>query len=590
VEELTKTVLESGLLTDAGETWALSAPLPRPGIPATLHDSLMARLDRLAPVKEIAQTAAVIGREFSQELLAAVVRIPEGQLADALDQLVASELVFRRGTAADASYAFKHALVQDAAYQSLLKTKRKEIHARIAAVLEDQFPQTTASEPELLAHHFTEAGLSEPAVDYWSNAGGRALERSAYTEAMAHLARGLELLDHLPAGAQRDQRELKLLTRRAQALRATRGYSAPETGETFARARQLCRELGDITDIFPVLHGVWAFHLIRAEYRVASNPAQECLSLAERGGDSAATILAHRLIGQTSFMRGELAAGRYHLEQALALYDPRQHAGSASIYGVDSKTAALTWLSQLLWVMGYPDRAWRVAQDGLAAAGPQGAFDLVHAMFQVCVTRVFRREFQAARKLADDAVASAHKHALSQWALYAQLTRDWARLEHEGLSDAIAQFAHDLSAIRATGNEMRVPIWLGAQAAALAGVDRLGDALETIREALALTEDSEEHWSEAELRRLKGEILLMQDGRNAASKAASCFLKAIEVARSQEAKSWELRAATSLARLWAHQGKRVQARDLLAPIYGWFTEGFDTVDLKDAKALLDELA
>jgi class 3 adenylate cyclase/predicted ATPase len=590
VEELTKTVLESGLLTDAGDHYALSGPLRPLAIPATLHDSLMARLDRLAPAKEIAQTCAVIGREFSLDLVAAVTRLPEVQLAAALHQLVASGLVFRRGTPANASYAFKHALVQDAAYQSLLRSKREQLHARIAAVLEERFPEITAIEPELLAHHFTEAGLSGPAVDYWSKAGERALERSAYAEAVGHLDRGVEVLDHLPVGAERDRRELKLQAPRARALLATRGYTAAETGAAFAQARKLCRELDDVAHIFPVLHGVWACHLARAEHRSALDAAEECLGLAESRADRVAALLAHRLLGQTLTMRGELTAARQHLEQVLALYEPRHHAASERLYGVASKPGALVWLSQVLWILGYPDRAWRVAQDGLGHAGPQGAFDLVHAMFQVCVTRVLRREFQAAHELADEAVELANKHALLQWHLYARLMRDWVRLEIEGRHEAIVRFADSLSALRATGSVVRIPLWLGAQAAALAGVHRGRDAVEAIAEALALTEQSEERWSEAELRRLKGEILLMQDGRCSVGEAEACFVKAMEIARSQEARSWELRAATSLARLWAEQGERNKAHDLLAPVYRWFTEGFDTADLKDAKDLLEALA
>jgi predicted ATPase len=530
----------------------------------------------------------VIGREFTHQLLAAVADRSEAELQAALDQLVASALMFRRGVPPETAYSFKHALVRDAAYGTLLRPHRQQLHAQIATALEERFPETADAHPELLAHHFTEAGETERAVDYWSKAGTRARERSAYTEAIAHLDTGLELLKPFTVSAKRHQRELKLQKDRALALQATRGHSAPEVGKAFAKARQLCRELGDPSEIFPVLRGLHNFHWTRAEHGIALEIGQECLNLAKNQKEGAAEVLAHRLIGQAKFMLGELNAGRKHLQRAIDQYDSGPHGDSTLEYGADSKLVARVLLSQLLWVVGYPDRACGEADATLRDAKSQeGKYDLVHTEWQRLFTQFLRRDYRAVLENAKSVSASAREHGVDPFALSAEALNCWARLADSKRGEDIGPFAESIKARRATGAMIRVPILLGSLAEGLAANARVKEALATVAEALELTD---ERWSDAELHRLKGEILLRLDDLDTAKKAEASFRASLDIAQRQGARSWELRAATSFARLWRDQGKRAQAHDLLAPVYGWFSEGFDSADLKEAKALLDELA
>src|SRR5262249_53056139 len=335
VEELTKMVLESGLLQEREERYELTGPLPPLAIPTTLHDSLMARLDRLATVKSLAQLGATLGREFSYELLQAVSPWDEGTLRHGLQQLVEAEFLYQQGLPPQATYLFKHALIHDAAYQSLLRSTRQQYHQRIAQVLEARFPETVETQPELVAHHYTEAGLTAQAIPYWQRAGQRAVERSANLEAVAHLTKGLALLATLPDTPERAQQELVVQTTLGPALLVTKGYAAPEVLQAYARARELCQQVGETPRLFQVLRGLWNFYLIRMELQTTRELGEHLLTLAQHIGDPALLLEAHCALGCTVDYLGEFAAAQAHYAQGIALYDPQQHRSHAVRYGQD---------------------------------------------------------------------------------------------------------------------------------------------------------------------------------------------------------------------------------------------------------------
>jgi predicted ATPase/class 3 adenylate cyclase len=586
VEELTKAVLESGLLRETDTAFVLDRPLPPLAIPASLHDSLMSRLDRMAPVKEIAQIGAAIGRTFSHGLLAAVAPLRNNELQDALSQLVSSELVFRRGTPPEATYTFKHALVQDAAYDTLLRSRRQQLHTRIAEALEERFPETVESEPELLARHYTEAGLAEPAIRYWLKAGQRATERSANVEAIAHLTSGLDLLE--PDTAERLQQELRLQIALGAPLIAARGYAAPETGAAFDRARELCEQLGDTAQQLAALYGLWAYHTVRAEYGTARRLAEQFLCLAEAEASSA-LLVGHRLLGVTLFFLGELAEGHAQFGRALALYEPRRHRELAIRFGQNPRVSSLVYLAWSRWLLGYPDQAARAVEEAVAYARELNhANTLAYALAWGATVHQFRRETAEVQEHAGAALALSEEQGLSMWLAYATVLLGWTLAERDH-PEGVARITRGLADLEATGAIFLRPHNLALLAESYAGCGQTEAGLRALGGALEAVERTGERWWEAEIHRLKGELVLAQSAGNP-TEAEAGFRRAIDVALRQSAKSLELRAATSLARLWHDQGRRAAAHGLLAPVYGWFTEGFDTADLKDAKALLDELA
>jgi class 3 adenylate cyclase/predicted ATPase len=592
VEELTKTVLESGLLTDKGDHYELSGPLPPLAIPTTLHDSLMARLDRLAPVKEIAQTAAVIGREFSHELLAPVADRSEGQLQAALDQLVSSELIFRRGRPPEATYSFKHALVQDAAYQSLLKSKRLQLHARIAEVLETHFPEVNASEPEVLARHLTEAGLAERAIHYWHRAGDLAAGRSANLEAIAHLSEGLELIATLPNAPEQLDEELALRLAIGGPLMAAKGYAAPEVERTYSRAWALCDQLGRSVELFPVLRGLWHNRQGRGELERAYDLAERLVALAEEQREPLRRALARRALGSTLFFFGRFADATVALDDGIAIDDAVAAWGDRRadllLYTERAGVVCRLYSALALWFLGFPDRALERIETGLTLCQRLAhASSLAFALGFAARLHSFRREFAAARTRAEATIDLANEHHMPQWLAEATMCRGFALVGLGQQMEGVAQLRTGLVGWNGTGSHLQNTQWLGFIADAHLRAGQFDDALVTLDRAAETAAGTGEGYYQAELYRLRG-VVLAETGD--AAKAASWLCRAIDTARSQRAKSLELRAATSLARLWAEQGKRAQAHDLLAPVYGWFTEGFDTADLKDARALLDELA
>jgi class 3 adenylate cyclase/predicted ATPase len=589
VEELTKTVLESGLLSDAGDRYELARPLPPLAIPSTLHDSLLARLDRLASVKEVAQIGAAIGREFSHALLAAVADRPEAELHTALDQLVSSELVFRRGLPPEATYSFKHALVQDAAHQSLLKSKRQQLHAQIAQVLEEQFPEMAESQPEILAHHSTAAGLIEKAADYWYKAGRQAMARSAMVEASTQLTHGLDLLADLPLGPDRNHKELDLQIALGAALIATKGWAAPEVEKIYTRARKLCTEEDQVPQLLAALAGLFQHHQHFSNAHLALQIAAELLSLAERQQDITAQVVAHRFLAGALLWHGQLLAAYTHSERALSLYDPAHRSSPVWLAASDTRVASLLFMALILLLQGYPDAALTRNQAALATAYQLGhPFTTSQALYLTCWLHQIRREPRAVHERSTSLMALTTEHHLLGWLTTGAMLHGWAMADGRSAEAAIAKMRQDLAARAATGVQLNTPSFLGLLAELYLKIANANEGLKLLDEAMARVDRLDERWFEAELHRLKGEALLAGSPERAAE-AEACYHQALAVARDQGARLWELRAATSFARLRTDQGKRAEAYDLLAPIYGWFTEGFDTADLKEAKALLDEL-
>jgi predicted ATPase len=590
VEEMTKAILESGQLKALDDHYALTESLRTLTIPATLQDSLMARLDRLVTAKAVAQYAAVIGRQFPYSLLQAVSQLDEAMLRHELDRLVEAEIVYQRGVPPQATYLFKHALIQDAAYESLLKSTRQHYHQRIAQVLEEQFTVTVDQQPELIAHHYTEAGLTEQAVHYWHHAGQSASERSAHVEATTHLRQGLTLLATLPETSERTRHEVDLLIALGASLSATKGSAAPEVGEIYTRARQLCQALEDPHQLFPVLRGLVHHHNVRAEYQTAHALGEQLLTIAQHAQEPAMLVAAHRALGTTLFWLGAVASAHMHVVQGIALYDPQQYRATMFRYGEDSGVVCLCQAGWFLWYLGYADQGLLRSHEAVTVVQQSAhPFSLALVLAGAALFHQLRRDGHAAQEYAEAVISLAQGQGFPLWRAGGLILGGWA-LAHQGQGkEGIAQICQGLTAWRATGAELIRPYHLALLAAAQETIGEPETGLAVLPEALALVDTTGERWYAPELYRLKGALLLQQHRDNQAE-AETCFHHALDIARNQQAKTFELRAATSLARLWQQQGKRQEAHDLLAPVYAWFTEGFDTADLHEAKALLDALA
>ena len=600
VEELTKMVLESGLLREREGHYELMVQLLSLAIPATLHDSLMARLDRLPRVKEVAQMGATIGREFTYELLKAISSLDEETLQSHLTKLVGAELLYQRGLPPQARYFFKHALIQDAAYQSLLKSKRQQYHQKIAQVLEERFPETAETQPELLAHHYTEAGLREQAIVYWQRAGQRAVERSANVEAIGHFTKVLELLKALPHTPERIQQELTLQISLGVPMTATKGYAAPEVEQTYARARELCQQLGETPLLFPVLRGLAQFYRVRAELQTARELGEQLLSLAQSVQNLYPDFLvdAHLALGETLFWLGELIPSREHVEQGGALYHPQQHRSHAFLYVQDPGMASRGYAAWTLWHLGYPDQALNRCHEALTLARELShPYSLAIALVFAARLNQLRREGRAVQERAEGLIALSIEQGFPHWLAWGTIMRGWALAEHGQEEEGITQMGSGLTVRQAQGSEVSRTYFLALMAEAYGKGGQAEEGLTVLTEALNTVQKNGERFYEAELYRLKGELLLALSPENQAVRQSSlqtegeaCFRQAIDVARQQCAKSLELRAVMSLSCLLQKQGKNEEASKLLAEIYGWFTEGFDTRDLKEAKARLEELS
>jgi predicted ATPase len=589
-EELTKTVIEGNIVRDAGDRYVLDGPLPARAIPSTLHASLLARLDRLAPVREVAQIGAAIGREFSYELLAAVVPLEEAPLQEALTRLTASGLVFGRGTPPEAVYAFKHALVQDAVYETLLKSRRYELHARIARVLENDFAETAETQPELLAHHYAQAGLVAQAIAYRHKAGRQALARSAMIEATTHLTHALELLADAPPSAERDQQELELRVALGPALIAVRGYGALEVGKNYGRARELCGKNVESPRLLPVLTGLQLYHSHSSGPNVGREIAQEVLCLAERHGDAAAIVMGHRMMGVSSLFSGNLTSALDHLDRTLALYNPAYSVSPILQGGLETRVFSRSLIALVLLWQGHADRALACGTEALAAAYDLShTFTLSNALYLNCWLHQVRGEAHIVRDRASAMLPLAVEHNYPIWLANAKGLHGWAVASMGAPEAGLAQVRDGISDQRSLGVRAHVPCFLGLLAELLTKERDWKEALAVLGEALAIVSTTGERWFEPELHRLKAEAIIASTPGDPAEAEASLD-HALIVARELGARLWELRAATTLAKLRRDQGRRREAGDLLAPVYGWFTEGFDTPVLQAAKDLLDELA
>ena len=590
IEELTKTVLESGLLHERNGHYVLERPLPSLAIPTTLHASLMARLDRLVPVREVAQIGAVAGREFHYELLYAVAGMPRERLEAALGQLVRSELIFCRGEIPHSVYAFKHALVRDAAYASLLKTRRGQLHAAIANALEQQFPEIMQTQPETLARHLTEAGLTEKAIGYWLRAGKNAALRSANADAIVHLQRGLELLQSLPADPAQKQVALEFEVLLGQAMIAARGYAAPETMKVLLRAKKLITDSTESSLKFAILYGVWACYYVGGHADMQQVAAAEFLAEAERCGDTRALCLAHRAMGTTYVTMGEFAAARRHLEQARALHDPDRPSQEAFHYGQDIGATVLCYLSWALWHLGYVEQASEVADDAVrrAEAIPH-PFTLVYTL---CHARgmmdVFRRRSENTQSYAGVVMSLCAEHEFPFWAAGGQILSGWAATCQGDVEAGVEAINRGLEAWRETGARLWLPMFLALEAEAHAKAGRSDAALQAIEQALAVSDETGEQWAVAEVLRTKAGLLLAHNPAKA-DEVENLLTKSLEIARRQQALCWELRTSCDLARLWQRQGRGKDALKLLRSIHGRFMEGLETPDLKAAEALMENL-
>lgn len=590
VEEVTKSVVES-----AGGSPGSSLTL---AIPATLQEALLARLDRLASARQVAQVGSILGREFSYELLHAVVPGSAADLHAALDKLVAAEIVYQRGIGEQAGYVFKHALIQDTAYQSLLKSTRQQYHQQIAQVLEERFAETTATQPELLAHHYTEAGLSEQALPYWQRAGQKAITLAANVEAGQYLTRGLSLVEGLPDTVEHLQQELTFLITLASPLVATKGTGSLEVERVFRRAYELCHRLGETPQLFSVLFGLRTYFSSRGEAAKAKEVAEQLMRLAERVQDRDSLLQAHIALGIVLFHAGDFVGSRRHCEQALTFYDPEVQDASLYRYGYDLGIASVTYVSWTLWVMGALEQSQQ-KNEALLALGktlphPQQAGG---ALLFAALLSLLRREAAVAQACAAEAMALGEEQGSAFIHTLAVVVHGCAWLQLGEAERGVEAIERGLGAYESPIGAVIRPYFLAVLAEAYGQLRQETRGKELLTEAFALMHRSKEYWCEAELYRLKGELLLVQEGspipalgwREKRGEVEECFSRARAIAQRQQAKSWELRASMSLARLWQQQGKQRDARQMLAEIYNWFTEGFDTKDLQEAKALLAEL-
>jgi tetratricopeptide (TPR) repeat protein len=594
VEELTKMILESGLVKEREGRYELAGPVPTFAIPATLHDSLMARLDRLGPSKQVAQLGAVLGREFSYEVIQAVAPVDEATLQEALAQLINAELVYQRGMPPQARYTFKHVLIQEAAYQSLPRSTRRHYHRQIVQVLETRFPETCKTHPELLAHHYTDAGLNARAVPYWQQAGQRAIQRSAHAEALSHFTQGLQLLRTLPDTPERTQHELALQLGLGGASRVIKGTAASDVEQAYDRALDLTQQLPDTAQRIRVLSSLAAMYDARGALQRAQALGEECLALALRNQDPESLRQAHQALGRTLYWRGQIVSARVHLEQAFTLSESQKDRSppffAARLHPREhSRMTNLCMTALILYLQGYPDQAWQRCHTALDLAQELSyPYSRVAVLLWATWLHLFCGEGQAAHERVETAVAMAIEQGFPLWEAMGTILHGWTLVAQGRGEDGIAQMHRGLTALRTMEVKQAMPSYLILLAEAYGKEGRTAEGLHVVEEALAEVDKTGARWEEAALYRLKGELLLACTAGHQ-GEAEACFQQALDVARRQQAKSIELRAAMSLARLWRRQAKPAQGRPLLAEVYGWFTEGFDTLDLREAKLLLEAL-
>ncbi len=587
VEELTKTVLNTDLLRERDGVYVMNGPLPPRAIPSTIQDSLMARLDQLGPHKETAQIGSVIGRQFSHDLLAAITSAGEERLQEALAALVNSELVFSRGTPPEALYTFKHALVRDAAYESLLLSKRKALHGRIATAIESRFPHTVEANPQILANHFCEAGNIPTAVHYWLKAAESASARSACVEAANHLDAGLEAIQGLAETTERNTLELRLRIPLGAALIAVKGAGSPEVERTYARALELCEELPESQLHFAALWGWWR---ISMDFQTGRERADRLLQLANNLENPDLRLQAHHCLWATTFNLGDQAATRKHIEEGLNLYDEPRHRSHASIYGGhDARVCALGEAALALWLLGFPDQALarihlaNASADALAHAGSR-----LHAMDISVMLHRYLRDVKRVRELVGTMIAFSEEKGFPDHLAKGRIFKGWADVLLDKSAAGLEELRNGIAAQRAIGTKEDFPVYFEMMAKACQVLNQPERGLSELEEGFALADASGIHYWDAELHRRKGELLLAVCESNA-EEAEACHLKALMISRQQGTRSLELRSSISLSRLWRKQGRTGEASGLLSSVYDGFTEGAGTPDLKEALDLLENL-
>jgi predicted ATPase len=581
VEELTKAVLEANWLQEGEDGYELTGPLPPLAIPATLQDALRARLDRLVEGKAVAPLGATLGRTFAHDLLQAVAPLDELAVWRGLVELVQAEVLYQRGVPPHATYTFKHALLQEVAYQSLLKSTRQQYHQHIAQVLAERFPDLAETQPELLAQHYTAAGLAEEAVEYWQRASQKAHARAAYVEAISYLTTGLEVLKTLPDTPERTQHELDLLLALGPAVSLVKGLASPEYEHVYVQAYALCQQSGDTPRLFSVLTGLRQLYNARGEFQRARQYGEHALALAQRLPDPALLPGAHYSLGSVLENLGEKTSAYAHFERGRTLADAQSSGRQAGLW-------CRIFAAGLLWELGYPDQALRRSHEALTLAQSSDPNCVFFALLRAGGVHRNRGEVPAAHERFEAALALATEQEFVDLVPFGMILHGWTLAAQGHDAEGIAQMRQGLAAQQAMRRILSLPLHLLLLAAAYGNSEKAEAGLGVLAEALAVVDTTEERRHEAELYRLQGELLLRQAVPDV-PQAEACFQQALDIARRQQARSWELRAAMSLSRLWQRQDKRDDARELLAPIYGWFTEGFDTADLQEARALLEEL-
>ncbi|HEX6863426.1 MAG TPA: protein kinase [Thermoanaerobaculia bacterium] len=581
IEEMVKMVLEAG--PQEGSAPGGGTALKPLEIPATLRDSLMARLDRLGSAKELAQLAATLGREFSHDLLVEVAPWDETWLHRELTRLVDAELLYRRGLPPRARYVFKHGLIQDAAYESLLRSHRQEFHQRIAEVLERKFPQTAESQPELVAHHYTEAGKAPEALGWWYRAGEKALRGSGHKEAVGHLTRALELLSSLPESPERDQREIGLRVSLGVAAGSAGSFAEPEVQRSFERARDLCGRAGQTPQLFPALRGLYIFYVLTGKPRTARETAQQLLRLAESGGDPVTLLSSHQAMGFTAMVLGDLPQARVYLEKGITFYDLERARSAPILAGPQPGVECLGNLSWVLWFLGHPDQALARSQEMLAVARELGQpFSIACALFFAGELRAFRREPDEVRAINEELLELSTRQEFPYWRVMGTAQRGWLRTQEGKAEEGVA----DIRAGSQFGGLRRDPHVFAFLAEAWRSLGKTAEALAALDGSVDMV-DAGQTLYQAELHRLRGELLSDQGapGHEIEDQLAC----ALGVARQQSSRALELRAATSLARHWAALGRKEEAREVLEPVYSAFTEGLETPDLVEARMTLEAL-
>jgi predicted ATPase len=597
MEEIVQTLVDQGVLIRApAGGMQLAAPVTRSTLtalqlPPTVQGVLAARIDRLpAEEKMLLQTLAVLGKEFAWSLLTAMADQPDEGLQRLLAHLQAEEFIYEHPAFPEPDYTFKHALTQEVAYNAVLLERRRVLHERAGQAIEGLFQDHLPEHYHALAHHYSRSGNTAKAIDYLHRAGQQAVERSAYAEATSHLTAALDQLTALPETRDHSRQELVVQMTLGMALRATKGAGDPEVEQRYTRARELCERVGEPSQLFRVLWGLWSVYSARGEAQTQRALGEQLLSLAQRLHDPDLLLEAHHALWASLFSGGELVAPQAHLEQGRRLYDPQRHRSHAALYsGHDPGVCCHMLAAPSLWLLGYPDRAVASSQAALALAQQLAhPFSLIHALYWAAVLHHFRREAPQTRTHAEIAITLATEQGFRPQLAQAMPMRGWALAEGGQGEEGIAQIHQGLAAYQATGATANRPYYLSLLAEVSAQMEQLTEGLEALAEALTTVAQSRVRWWEADLYRLRGELLL-QHAVAPPEEAEACFQQALDIARRQQAKSLELRAAMSLSRLWQRQGKRDAARELLVEVYSWFTEGFDTADLQEAKVLLEAL-